>query len=280
MVICMSCFRFLQCGAILALSLAALSARAAVHQVELNDTAIVPETVVVAPGDTVRWLVVSGSHQLHSDTDSYKSWDSGPLTTPGQTFDLPIEYADGPGLFLYRCLWHHHWGAIEVADTCRATGSLGEGPPSIADLVYVLRVMAGEVPPPDQLYKLDLNGDCVVSTPDAELIVKLFQFGPDSFPAYPVPTCCRPQLVVPSCLITLTGDLDLNRTLTTADIIRLVNYVFRGGLPPSPCAAAGDVNCSGAVSAADVIALVNHVLKSGPPPCDVCDLIPGLWVCP
>jgi hypothetical protein len=44
--------------------------------------------------------------------------------------------------------------------------------------------------------------------------------------------------------------------------------------------AAGDVNCSGAVSAADVITLVNHIFKGGPPPCDVCDLIPGLWVCP
>jgi hypothetical protein len=167
-----------------------------------------------------------------------------------------------------------------VADTCFATGSLGDGPPSVADMVFALRMLAGEVPPPQDLYKLDLSGDCVVNAQDADLIAKLFQFGQDSLPVYPVPTCCSPTLEIPQCLVSLTGDVDLSHALSTADIIGLVNYVFKGELPPLPCAAVGDVNCSGSVSTADVIVLVNHVFKGGLPPCDVCDLIPELWACP
>jgi hypothetical protein len=252
-----------------------------VHPVDLYDSAIVPAQVQVRPGDTVHWLVVSGAHQLHSDTDSFKSWDSGPLTIPGQTFDLPIHHADGPGPFLYLCLWHSPRGVIEVADTCWATGTLGgTGPPTVADLVYALRVMAGEAPPPDLLYRFDLSGDCVVSEIDAQLLMKYFEFGPDSLPTYPVPTCCVPRLELPACLVSLTGDVDRSQRLTSADLIRLVGYVFKGDPAPLPCAAVGDVNCSGAVTTTDVISLVNHVFKAGPPPCDVCEVIPELWACP
>jgi hypothetical protein len=42
----------------------------------------------------------------------------------------------------------------------------------------------------------------------------------------------------------------------------------------------GDVNCSSAVTAADIIYMVQHVFKSGPAPCDICTLIPGTWTCP
>jgi len=236
--------------------------------------------VVVTPGDTVRWLVVSGSHQLHSDTDSFKSWDSGPLTLPGQTFALQITYADGPGPFLYLCLWHGHRGVIELADSCWATGPLGGSvTPTVADLVHALRVIAGDIPPPDDLYRLDLSGDCLVDEWDAQLLAKWFEFGTDSLPEYPVSTCCRPELL-PACLVTLTGDVNLSGQLTSSDIIRLVAYIFMGAMAPLPCAAAADVNCSGTVTSADVVFLVNHIFKGGLPPCDVCALIPELWSCP
>jgi cysteine-rich repeat protein len=83
-----------------------------------------------------------------------------------------------------------------------------------------------------------------------------------------------------SCLVTNTGDINNNGVITSADIIALVNYVFKGGLRPQPCAAAGDVNCSGNVNSSDIIFLVNRVFKSGPAPCDVCTLVPGTWPCP
>ena len=77
-----------------------------------------------------------------------------------------------------------------------------------------------------------------------------------------------------ACLITLNGDVNLSNTVTSADIITLVNYVFKGGADPKPCKAAGDVNCSGTVTSADIITLVNFVFKGGNAPCDICALSP------
>jgi len=87
--------------------------------------------------------------------------------------------------------------------------------------------------------------------------------------------------VVAECSEPLTGDVDVSGNITSADIIYLVNYVFKSGPEPQPCVAVGDVNCTGDVTSADVIFLVNHTFKSGPEPCTVCVLIgDGTWTCP
>jgi hypothetical protein len=72
------------------------------------------------------------------------------------------------------------------------------------------------------------------------------------------------------CSIVMTGDVNTNGSITSADIIGMVNFVFKGGAHPQPCDAAGDVNCSGSVTSADIIGLVNFVFKGGAPPCDAC----------
>jgi hypothetical protein len=81
------------------------------------------------------------------------------------------------------------------------------------------------------------------------------------------------------CPIVLTGDVNNNGSISSADIIYLVNTVFKGGPAPVPCEAAGDVNCSGSLTSADIIFLVNFVFKSGAAPCDACSLVPGTWSC-
>jgi hypothetical protein len=82
-----------------------------------------------------------------------------------------------------------------------------------------------------------------------------------------------------ACAVWHTGDVNLDLALTSADVIWIVNYVFKSGFEPFPCPAAADVNCSSQATSADVIFLVNHVFKGGPAPCDVCTLIPGTWSC-
>jgi len=73
------------------------------------------------------------------------------------------------------------------------------------------------------------------------------------------------------CPIPRTGDMDQNGVLTSADIIALVNFVFKGGTPPAPCNQAADNNCDGSITSADVIYMVNHIFKGGPQPCEVCE---------
>ena len=110
----------------------------------------------------------------------------------------------------------------------------------------------------------------------------------DQFGTHQVVTRHSELLLVPTrklqwnynCIITLPGDVNCNNSVTNADIITLVNYVFKGGIPPCPCIAAGDINCNGTITSADIIALVNYVFKGGPPPCNPCTIIPSLWQCP
>jgi subtilisin family serine protease len=61
------------------------------------------------------------------------------------------------------------------------------------------------------------------------------------------------------------GDFTVDGSVTSADIISLVNYVFKGG-PPSADPWTMDPNLDGSPTAADVIFLVNYVFKGGPAP--------------
>jgi glucose/arabinose dehydrogenase len=66
------------------------------------------------------------------------------------------------------------------------------------------------------------------------------------------------------------GDVNLSGEVTSADIIYLVNYVFKGGAAPLPVTSNGDVDCSGTITSADIIYLVSYVFKGGAPPCEGC----------
>jgi len=76
--------------------------------------------------------------------------------------------------------------------------------------------------------------------------------------------------VLIDCPILVKGDINVSGTVTSADIILLVNYVFKSGPEPEPIVEAGDINCNGTITSADIIALVNFVFKSGPAPCNPC----------
>lgn len=64
----------------------------------------------------------------------------------------------------------------------------------------------------------------------------------------------------------MIGDVNETNTITSADIIYLVGYVFKSGPAPLPEWQAGDVDASGAVTSADIVYLVNYVFRDGPPP--------------
>lgn len=66
---------------------------------------------------------------------------------------------------------------------------------------------------------------------------------------------------------TMWGDVNRDNVITSADIIALVSYVFKGGPEPGCSPDVGDANCDGSVTSADIIFLVVHVFKGGPAPC-------------
>jgi C1A family cysteine protease len=70
------------------------------------------------------------------------------------------------------------------------------------------------------------------------------------------------------CSGVVCGDANGDGEITPADVVYLINYLFKGGPVPEcqPVTACGDVNVDDVVDSADVIHLINYMYKNGPPP--------------
>jgi hypothetical protein len=66
-------------------------------------------------------------------------------------------------------------------------------------------------------------------------------------------------------LIFVRGDANGDGIVNVADLVYLVNYLYRAGDPPAP-EEAGDANCDGIVNVADLVYLVNYLYRGGDPP--------------
>jgi hypothetical protein len=64
----------------------------------------------------------------------------------------------------------------------------------------------------------------------------------------------------------LRGDANGDGAVDPADVVYLINYLFKEGPVPDPLEA-GDVNCDDVVDPADVVYLINYLFQGGPPPC-------------
>ena len=64
----------------------------------------------------------------------------------------------------------------------------------------------------------------------------------------------------------LRGDVNDDSIISVSDVIHIINYLYKGGPPPSPLEKA-NANCDGEINVADVVYLINYLFKGGPPPC-------------
>lgn len=64
----------------------------------------------------------------------------------------------------------------------------------------------------------------------------------------------------------LRGDANGDSKISVADVVYIINYLFKGGPAPSPLDKA-NTNCDGTISIADIVYLINYLFKGGPPPC-------------
>jgi hypothetical protein len=63
----------------------------------------------------------------------------------------------------------------------------------------------------------------------------------------------------------ISGDANGDGVINVADVVYLVNFLYRGGDPPVPMGA-GDANCDDIVNVADIVYLVNYLYRGGDPP--------------
>jgi hypothetical protein len=61
------------------------------------------------------------------------------------------------------------------------------------------------------------------------------------------------------------GDANGDGVIDPADVVFLINYLFRNGPDPDPYEV-GDCNGDGVVDPADVVYLINYLFRNGPPP--------------
>ncbi len=64
----------------------------------------------------------------------------------------------------------------------------------------------------------------------------------------------------------LCGDATNDGVIDIGDVVKLINYLYKGGDAPEPMAA-GDCTCDGVVELGDVVHLINYLFKNGDPPC-------------
>jgi hypothetical protein len=66
-----------------------------------------------------------------------------------------------------------------------------------------------------------------------------------------------------------SGDVTYDGKVDLGDVVFLINYLYRGGQPPSLWET-GDVTCDGVIDLGDVVYLINYLFRNGPPPlhCD------------
>lgn len=74
---------------------------AATSSVSIADFAFAPQTLNVTVGTTVTWT--NNGIYPHTTTSDTGVWDSGPMSTPGQTFSYTF---NAPGSYPYRCTYH------------------------------------------------------------------------------------------------------------------------------------------------------------------------------
>lgn len=77
-----------------------------------------------------------------------------------------------------------------------------------------------------------------------------------------------PEHFLPHCF-SLTyprlGDVNADGAVNVGDVVYLINYLYRGGDPPTP-PLVGDVNCDSVVNVGDVVFLINYLFRGGSPP--------------
>jgi hypothetical protein len=59
----------------------------------------------------------------------------------------------------------------------------------------------------------------------------------------------------------ISGDANSDGILDVGDLVYLLNYLYRAGIPPSPVSL-GDFNNDTEVNVSDIVALINYLFRS------------------
>lgn len=201
--------------------------------------------------ELVFW-VDAGPHELAGIVFSYQYVFTGGVTVDALIYGDNFSWSAYTNSTFASKAWNEYYGAKTPQDTVCFAGTSFGGPWTGAHEFARIRL---EVTDTGTVYL-----DSIVSLPSNSTTALDLQ-------AQDLPLDWRPgPIVVVPCPF-MVGDLNASSTITLADVILLVNYVFKSGPAPQPHVKMGDTDCSTMITSADIIYLVNYQGKGGPAPC-------------
>jgi hypothetical protein len=147
-----------------------------------------------------------------------------------------------------------------VTPACSADGDVNvDGIPlTVADWVELIRIYNGMIPLDSQIWRADLNGDCIIDSVDVNLYECLFQHGMSCLPGWPRVTCCNPQIKL--CCAGLVGNVDCDpgNSVDISDLTALIDHLY---VTLTPLCCWGEANIDGAASIdiSDLTALIDNL---------------------
>ncbi len=254
------------------IALVAEPARATVHEIEVADFSFSPGNKAVVQGDTVRWILVNGTHSTTSEASSPKAWDSGVSNTPGVLLEIVFTTSDQAGSYPYYCSVH---------------------PTTMKDTLHLqLKPGAPKGIPYGFLLNGDQAGDCygtgspdvgvgsaVLTADSSELRISVVHTIDSAMFAHVHvgPPCVNgpPILTFDDWHSPMTDTLpmtsDLLNDLFAGNLYVLIHTPeapigeIRGQITNTRCTR-GDSDSSGNISIADAVFLINFIFGGGPAP--------------
>ena len=90
-----------------------IAGNAVVHTVNMSGFSFSPLKTQVSPGDTVKWMNLSGVHTSETLPTAAKVWNSGTMAA-GDSFMVVFNAVDFPGPWPYYCLFHQDLGMVDT----------------------------------------------------------------------------------------------------------------------------------------------------------------------
>ncbi len=239
--------------------------RDGVPDIALAVTPFNPKEIIAVNGATHTMLwstpieAASNTHSMsHGDLNGDGRDD---IIVPGNSTNRNVYALDGKD---GSELWHYTTGGEVNAVLCYDVDNDGQKEViagSDDQNIYVLEPLTGDTSwsysCADDVMDIkvgDISGDGLPNMTCVTFGSNGFIYAFNSLATAPLYTC---------------GDADGSSSVSVADAVYIITYIFGGGPAPDPLAA-GDADCSGNISVADAVYVINYIFGGGPAPCASC----------
>ena len=248
------------------------SANATIHEIQVGNFFFSPLNTVVTQGDTVRWVLVTGTHSTTSDGSSPKAWDSGISGVAGVLLELEFTTSDPPGDYPYHCTVH----AATMKDTLRVVAAPSAG----GGTAYSFTLDESQADACNGTGSVAVgSGSAILSADSSELEIVVIHSVTDPIDAhihtaapcvsggitYGFASSTSPIVDTVPLTSQMLSDLIAGNLYVNIHSTSFPNGEIRGQIANPECIS-GDPDGNGSTSIGDAVYIINYIFGGGPPP--------------